>query len=257
MQFASSFRPWLANSDRAFTLDLNSVKLNHDIEIEHCKDKIVVMNGKADPTLGRKRSSYHHGTLREALIRAADEILTEGGAEGFTLREAARRAGVSPAAPAHHFGSAAGLLTEIAIAGFEELTRTLKDEVRGEASPVRRLRAQGMGYVRFALAHPGRFQLMFRHDLVLAEDERLIAAGKAALGEVEASIHAYLKATNGEADATSLRAAVLGAWSTVHGFAHLALDGKLTSMAYPRSLSDFVSDELPGVLLAIWPDQKR
>ena len=68
---------------------------------------------------------YHHGHLRDALIRAADELLAERGLEGFTLRETARRAGVSPAAPSHHFGGTAGLLTEVAALGYQELARRL------------------------------------------------------------------------------------------------------------------------------------
>jgi AcrR family transcriptional regulator len=202
------------------------------------------------------RGNYHHGTLRDALIRATDEILSERGAVGFTLREAARRAGVSVAAPSHHFGSAAGLLTEVAIAGFDALTKVLRDAADTGTAPAARLRAQGMGYVRFALAHPGRFQLMFRHDLLLVDDDRLAIAGQAAFAELETSVRTYLAAADARAADDVVRSTVLGAWSTVHGFAHLALDGKFTTMARPRSLPDFVSDVLPGVLLAAWPDRK-
>jgi AcrR family transcriptional regulator len=176
---------------------------------------------------------------------------------GFTLREAARRAGVSVAAPSHHFGSAAGLLTEVAIAGFEALTRVLRDAADTGIAPAARLRAQGMGYVLFALAHPGRFQLMFRHDLLLVDDDRLAMAGQAAFSELETSVRAYLAAAGERAADDVLRSTVLGAWSTVHGFAHLALDGKFMTMAQPRSLPDFVSDVLPGVLQAAWPDREQ
>jgi len=125
------------------------------------------------------RDAYHHGDLRDALIKATDAILAERGLEGFTLREAARRAHVSPAAPAHHFGSSAGLLTEVAILGFEELARHI--EVEGSAeSATARLKQQAAGYVRFALAYPGRFQLMFRYDLLLPDDARLAAASELA-----------------------------------------------------------------------------
>jgi len=215
-------------------------------------------SGKARPTGedAASRGNYHHGTLRDALIRATDEILSERGAVGFTLREAARRAGVSVAAPSHHFGSAAGLLTEVAIAGFDALTKVLRDAADTGMAPAARLRALGMGYVRFALAHPGRFQLMFRHDLLLADSDRLAIAGQAAFTELETSVRAYLAAADERAADDVLRSTVLGAWSTVHGFAHLALDGKFMTIAQPRSLPDFVSDVLPGVLLAAWPDRK-
>src|SRR3546814_1306446 len=109
--------------------------------------------------------AYHHGARRAALIEATEAILAERGLEGFTLREAARRVDVSPAAPLHHFGSAAGLLTEVAVLGFEALTQHLREGAQsGGSDPGARLRAQGMGYVRFALAYPARFQLMFRKD---------------------------------------------------------------------------------------------
>jgi len=78
---------------------------------------------------------YHHGDLRAALIGATEALLAERGIEGFTLREAARRAGVSAAAPMHHFGSAAGLLTEVATLGFEELTRYLRERERDGDDP--------------------------------------------------------------------------------------------------------------------------
>src|SRR5690606_24754474 len=92
--------------------------------------------------------AYHHGALRQALIDATEAILAEQGLEAFTLREAARRVGVSPAAPLHHFGSAAGLLTEVAILGFDALTRHLRDGAQaGGTDPAERLRSQGVGYV--------------------------------------------------------------------------------------------------------------
>lgn len=202
---------------------------------------------------GGPRDSYHHGALREALIVAADQILEERGPEGFSLREAARRAGVSAGAPAHHFGSAAGLLTEVAILGFEGLRHALQEAGTAAPMPGARLRAQGIAYVRFALAHRGRFQLMFRHDLLQPDNERLESIGGAALAELEVTMRAYLGADR-SADPKVLRAMVLNAWSTVHGFAHLALDGKFSSFAHPQSLSDFVSETLGEMLGIAWPD---
>lgn len=199
------------------------------------------------------RDSYHHGALRDALIVAADQILEERGPEGFSLREAARRAGVSAGAPAHHFGSTAGLLTEVAILGFDGLRHALHEAGEAAPTPSARLRAQGVAYVRFALAHRGRFQLMFRHDLLLPDNERLESVGGAALAELETSMRIYLGADE-SANPKGLRAMVLNAWSTVHGFAHLALDGKLASFAHPQSLGDFVSETLDEMLRIAWPD---
>lgn len=202
---------------------------------------------------GGPRDSYHHGALRDALIVAADQILGERGPEGFSLREAARRAGVSAGAPAHHFGSTAGLLTEVAILGFDGLRNALREAGEAAPTPGARLRAQGVAYVRFALAHRGRFQLMFRHDLLQPDNERLESVGSAALAELETSIRTYLGADK-TANPKVLRAMVLNAWSTVHGFAHLALDGKFSSFAHPQSLNDFVSETLEEMLGIAWPD---
>lgn len=199
------------------------------------------------------REHYHHGALRDALIKAADEILKEKGIEGFSLREAARRAQVSPAAPAHHFGNAAGLLTEVAILGFDQLANDLRKARESDGAPDGQLQAQGLAYVHFALADAGRFHLMFRHDLVESENERLTASAKACMAELEAVVVAYLTMRKKPVTAETVQAQVLGAWSTVHGFSHLALDGKFSTMTNAKSLSTFVSDELTAIFRALWP----
>ena len=206
--------------------------------------------------VGTARDAYHHGDLRDALIKATDTILAERGLEGFTLREAARRAHVSPAAPAHHFGSSAGLLTEVAILGFEELARHI--EVEGSAeSATARLKQQAAGYVRFALAYPGRFQLMFRYDLLLPDDARLAAASELAKVPIARTILALRGLPeDAELDAPT-SATMLAAWSTVHGFAHLALSGKFSKLT-PEAKSQYLLDELlPQMLDILWPEQKR
>jgi len=194
---------------------------------------------------------YHHGDLRAALIRAADEILAEQGVAGFSLREAARRAGVSPAAPTHHFGGSAGLLSEVAALGFEELGDRLQVSA---TTPTRRLRAQGLGYVRFAVAHPGRFQLMFRKDLVDPAHERLHASGERALAQLEETVRALRKIPPGRALDKPARSALLATWSMVHGFAHLLLDGKLQHMHEGATSEELLIRVLPDMLLSQWPD---
>ena len=88
--------------------------------------------------------SYHHGDLRRSLIDATEALLDERGAEGFSLREVARRAGVSAAAPAHHFGDSAGLLTAVVTEAFDELCRSLREgDTRGGASGAQRIIEQG------------------------------------------------------------------------------------------------------------------
>jgi len=199
---------------------------------------------------------YHHGALRDALVAASEEILAEKGVEGFTLREAARRAGVSPAAPAHHFGSAAGLLTEVAILGFEALARYLRDwTAKGGSDPAGRLRAQGQGYVRFALEYPARFLLMFRRDRLACDDPRLSGAGEAAFAELATAIRAYRGLSPDAVLQPADVAQLMLAWSAVHGLAHLALEGQLDRQAGDRPLEQFVGDTLAAMLRGALPDR--
>ncbi len=199
--------------------------------------------------MAEKSRPYHHGDLRMSLIDAAEAILAERGVEALTLRAAARRAGVSPAAPAHHFGSLAGLLTEVAILGFDALTAELEaGNARGGDDPAARLREQGVGYVRCALAHPGRFLLMFRRDRLRVEDPRLKAASGAAFATLAEGVRAV---TGGAAEAPlqgHTLALLLLAWSSVHGFAHLALDGELSLFQSASGLEPFVATVLPQML---------
>ncbi|MBF6023404.1 TetR/AcrR family transcriptional regulator [Lysobacter niastensis] len=196
---------------------------------------------------------YHHGDLRAALIQATDAILSENGVEGFTLREAARRAGVSAAAPAYHFGSSAGLLSEVAALGFDQLAAHLEvDPEKG--SPTQRLRQQGVGYVRFALSHPGRFQLMFRRDLLSAEHEGLKAAGDRAFGQLVSAIRSMHGIPADQPLSPGERAEVLAAWSLVHGFARLALDTELSHLHQGANNQELLETVLPRILESQWPD---
>jgi AcrR family transcriptional regulator len=197
---------------------------------------------------------YHHGDLRDALIGAADDLLAERGLEGFTLRETARRAGVSPAAPSHHFGGSPGLLTEVAALGYQELARRLA--VAGEAgTPADRLKAQGVAYVRFAVDFPGRFHLMFRHDLLLKEKPSLEAATLQAWDALEKTVLAI----RGQPDGSELdkegEAMLIGIWSTAHGFAHLILDKKLsriTDCCGEEVEDDMLDGLFPTIIDTLW-----
>ncbi|RVD38515.1 TetR/AcrR family transcriptional regulator [Mesorhizobium sp. M4A.F.Ca.ET.020.02.1.1] len=199
----------------------------------------------------RKRG-YHHGELREALIAATDAILRENGIEGFTLRDAARRADVSPGAPAHHFGNASGLLTEVAILGYRELGRYLA-AVPDSGTPTERMRAIAAAYVAFALDHPGRFRLMFRKDLINRSDpqyettsrQALVPLAEAAAQVSGTTLEALLKVQD--------LAPVFAAWSTAHGIAHLALEEKMQVALQGNYDQDFRSRLLPEILKAQWP----
>lgn len=193
-------------------------------------------------------SAYHHGDLRSALIAATEDLLAERGPDGFSLREVARRAGVSPAAPAHHFGDAAGLLTAVATQGFAGLTQALRDGVAsGGDDALAALRGQGQGYVRFALRHPGRFRLMFRNDMLCA-DEALTQHADAAFEELAAGV----RRAAGVADAAAMTPAhwnaVIMLWSLVHGYAHLAIAGRFEPFRAGHAVEDFVDATLPAAL---------
>lgn len=168
---------------------------------------------------------YHHGALRQELLAAAEAVIAERGLDGFSLRETARRAGVSPAAPAHHFGDARGLLTALATDAFRRFGDAL--EKAGAAVPgagrTERLRAQGIAYVDFALAQPALFDLMWRKPLLDGDDPAFRAAGERAFDLLDRLARGE-SAKGAENDDAAL-APSIAAWSIVHGFARLALDG--------------------------------
>ena len=131
-----------------------------------------------------KKTPYHRPGLREALVAAGRTLLEEKGLRGFTLRECARRAEVSHAAPAHHFASINDLLAEIATRGFRELKAAMEVEAdKGGAAgdsgaAAGRLVGQGMGYMAFAAAHPMLFRLMFNRETEDFATPELVAAAK-------------------------------------------------------------------------------
>lgn len=175
----------------------------------------------------KRPQTYHHGSLREALLQAAERILEREGIQGLTLRAAAREAGVSHAAPKNHFGDLSGLLSELAAVGFNRFVATMQGNVRDGDPPDKRMAAIGRGYVTFARTYPGLFLLMFR-------GERLDFSRPALRAAVDASARALsgaVEARRGEKVETGLTlaqaASIIGAWSLVHGFAMLLLDGRL------------------------------
>jgi AcrR family transcriptional regulator len=174
------------------------------------------------------RRGYHHGDLRAALIAAAEQLVVERGVDGFTLREAARRAGVSPAAPAHHFKDMRGLLTAVALLGFRDFAAALEAaDRRGGPDPQLRLREQGAAYVAFALQFPGRFLLMFRHDKHDRENAEFAAEARRAYRVLEDAVRAATGTPPEGVLPAQGQGLLLAMWSIVHGFAHLALGGEL------------------------------
>jgi AcrR family transcriptional regulator len=119
---------------------------------------------------------YHHGDLRPALLRAAVEVIGQSGPAAMSLREVARRAGVSHAAAAYHFGDKAGLLTALAAQGYRMLTEELRS-VRDARSGLLEV---GVAYVRFAVSHRAHFEVMYRPELYRRDDAEVREARAAA-----------------------------------------------------------------------------
>ncbi|MGS2614229.1 TetR/AcrR family transcriptional regulator [Micromonospora sp. LZ34] len=160
---------------------------------------------------------YHHGDLRRALLAAAVQAIEESGVSALSLRDLARRAGVSHAAPAHHFGDKAGLLTALAVEGFD----LLADRLHGAGDDM--LEA-GVAYVDFAVGHRAHFEVMFRPELYRADAAEVRAANERARTALYAGVAALPGRRARGADPGR---DALAAWSIVHGFATLWLSGAL------------------------------
>jgi AcrR family transcriptional regulator len=211
------------------------------------------MSGEQMPHSTAK-DRYHHGDLRAALLDAAEAELREHGVEGFTLRACARRAGVSHAAPAHHFGDAKGLLTALAAIGYQRFLATQARRKHDEAPDAQaQLVAAGLGYIDFAQANPALFRLIFASDRPDHDDPELCAAARAAFSQLVADVAAVFGA-NPEASAQG-RAMVASTWALVHGMADLAITGRLPYL--PAGDEGMLRAILVRCLFAPSPGQTR
>lgn len=175
-----------------------------------------------------RQLGYHHGDLRRALIKAARRIIETRGPAKLTLRETARVAGVSVAAPYRHFADMDALLAAVLAEGFDELAHAL-DRARCEAgSPAAGLPAVGKAYLEFAATHAPIYRLMFAPLLDKTEHPELMAAGERALGVLMATVVAGQD--GGVVVAADPRLVALSGWSMCHGLASLHSDGVLASV---------------------------
>jgi len=174
------------------------------------------------------RRTYHHGNLREALLEASLDGAREGGAGALSLRDATRRAGVSPTAAYRHFADRDALLAATATRIQEraaERMRGFEHPAGSDAATARsRLTAVGLGYIAFALDEPGWFDLAFGRITALPSDAALPAPLAALVGALDALAEAGVLAAERRPGAEWV------CWSTVHGFALLALSGPLRSL---------------------------
>jgi AcrR family transcriptional regulator len=175
-----------------------------------------------------RQQSYHHGDLHDALLRAAETVLERDGVQGLTLRAAAREAGVSHAAPTHHFGDMTGLLSELAAVGFRRFGAALREAASQQGSAHARLDAMGMAYVTFARTFPHLFMLMFRSERLDFDRPALRDATIESNAALAAGVGAQLGEAVTPGRLTLAQAAeMVRAWSIVHGFAVLLLDHRL------------------------------
>jgi len=186
------------------------------------------------------QQTYHHGDLRSALLAAAEAELVETGVGGFSLRACARRAGVSHAAPKHHFGNADGLLNRLAAVGFTRLTEMMQRQMQSAASPFDRLVASGCGYVAFAVENPALFKLMFSGRGKKQADEQLDAAGASAFEVLRQSV---AETANGQSSGL-IMTDITAAWSIVHGLSHLLIEGSpaLAALTQERPLQVVIAE---------------
>lgn len=187
------------------------------------------------------KKAYHHGNLREAILKSACEILDQSGVEGLSLRKVAQQTGVSATALYSHFRDKRELLAVLATRGFEQLTTRMEQQVkRDDAGPAPDLTGLARGYVLFAVDNRALFQLMFGREIGdLLEFPQLVAAGSKsyemmatcvadAMGETSAPNQASLAAT--------------AAWSMVHGLSMLIIDGRISAQDHgAKSNSELVN----------------
>ncbi len=203
------------------------------------------------------RTDYHHGNLVEALLHWSVVLIEEKGVDALSLREVAKRAGVSPAAPFRHFPSKTALLTAVAEQAMGRLTARVMAELDGVGAdnPIGELKAVGRGYLMWALENPTHFQVVSSRTLIdFHASERLVAENEAIrqlmLGQIRrAALCGQLKAG---VDADGL---MVAARAYVYGLARMWIDGHYEEWKIERAPQDVTSDALDLFLKLITTDQ--
>ena len=194
--------------------------------------------------------------LRQKVLDASLDLIEEGGLDGLSMREVARKAGVSHQAPYHYFGDREAILAALASEGFSKLGRLLgRAASRSDLEPAEAVEAMGRAYVEFALRNPAYFQAMFRADAVSLdrypearkrEDE---AFGKL----VEGIGYAFA-----DQPAEARQAIAVASWAMVHGLATLILEGSLArKLKIPRARQRQVADDVIGTFMRLVSNKSR
>lgn len=196
------------------------------------------------------KQTYHHGDLANSLVSATVSLLETRAVAQLSLREVARAAGVSHGAPAHHFGDKAGLLTAVAVQGYQLLAAHLKNsQTLSDRTPEQRLLDAGQAYIRFALTHTAYFEIMFQPALTHSRTPEYQAAARAAKAVLEGCIRGFLLNRSPAAPASEkqVQATVIALWSQVHGFANLWLAGNLGDTADDSQLDEIILAMLSSI----------
>ncbi|MFN7597263.1 MAG: TetR/AcrR family transcriptional regulator [Cereibacter sp.] len=192
-----------------------------------------------------EKPRYHHGALHDALLAAAEAELAETGLEAFSLRRVARRAGVSHAAPAHHFGDVGGLLTALAAEGFRQFIAAMTShQARAPQDPKAQIVAAGLGYIAFATERPALFRLIF------SSDRPDFGAPDLAAGSAQAYEHLsrLVGARTGGEDPVDIAAV----WAMAHGLADLMAAGRMDAIRHlapadrDRAFAGILARSIPG-----------
>ena len=202
-------------------------------------DHVSIVNMARREKIPEYRDTYHHGDLKRALTEAALGLVQEKGPKGFTLREVARRAGVSTAAPYRHFADKARLLAAVATQGFVQLHETLSATAAKTADLKQQVLDMGRAYVRWAVAHPDYYQVMFGTELDKSDNPELISAAARAFDDLLDTI--VRCQDTGLLPGGDPRGMAGPIWSLLHGVATLATGGDLKHVGIredPQALAE-------------------
>lgn len=175
-----------------------------------------------------KRDSYHHGDLRTTLVDAAVRLVRREGAARVSLREIAREAGVSHAAPYHHFDDREALLAEVAVLGFQDLGSALRKgaQAYADSAPLIRLQGAGVAYIEFAVGNPEIYRLMFGG--LLSDRKGYPALEAAANAAFDVLVELLGRGGQAARSSTDVNPVALATWATVHGLGSLMIEGLLS-----------------------------
>ena len=210
------------------------------------------MSSSLEPTPA-KPEPYHHGNLRAVLLETAQTLVEELGVDGFSLRELARRAGVSPAAPYHHFKDKAALIQALAKESQDRLGAASLAALQGITHPLLRLSALGVAYVLYAFEHPSEFRIMFRREqhspfptgTLEAAQERTPDPAFVLLRQtlMECRDAQCFPINDGDHE---LYLATINTWALVHGLATLIIDGPLANTIKTREQVIELTQQITG-----------